>query len=178
MSAELKFECQKCGCCCNRILINSIGITVGLALLPGEEDLFKSYPDAVKPYMGLRRMQGKGKIVDLLCYQMVQEPCPLYDRIMKRCTRYEDRPMSCREYPFTHDSYFCIELYCTWVKQHDIKFGETPVRMAPEQQSAMIRMNSFFLSIHDQMQKKRSTLMMFDVATNEWAILKDDREIQ
>lgn len=174
MSA-LTFECQGCGNCCNRILIQQFDMTIGLALLPGEEDLFESYPGAVKPYMGLRRMRGKGSNVKLVCCQMVQEPCPLYDRIMKRCTRYEDRPMACREYPFSNTPSFCnMERHCTWVKSHnDIVFGETPVVIAPGQQAAMIRINSFFLSLRDLMMRERFMLVMFDVATDKWTIVKE-----
>lgn len=173
MLADLAFECQKCGNCCNRIRIRQFDMTIGLALLPGEEHLFESYPGAVKPYMGLRRLRGKGHNAELVCYQMVQQPCPLYDKIMKRCTRYEDRPMTCREYPFANDPSFCnIERHCTWVKSQDIEYGTTPVRMAPGQHSAMIRINSFFLSLHDRMKREHSMLAMFDVATDEWAIMK------
>jgi len=171
---DLTFECQGCGCCCNRIRIQHFGMTIGLALLPGEEDLFNVYPGAVKPYMGLRRMRGKGHNAELVCYQMVQDPCPLYDRILKRCTRYEDRPMACREYPFSNNPSLCdMERHCTWFKSQDaVTFGETSVMMAPGQNAAMIRINSFFLSLHDRMKKERSMLVMFDVATDEWVILK------
>ena len=171
--SDLVFECQKCGACCNRIRIQTHDMTLGLALLPGEEHLFEPYPGAVKPYMGLRKLRGKGHNAELACYQMVQQPCPLYDRILNRCTRYEDRPMTCREYPFGNDPSFCnIEKHCTWVKSQDIEYGTTPVRMAPGQHSAMIRINSFFLSLHDRMQRERSELVMFDVATEGWVILR------
>ncbi len=172
MLDDLVFECLGCGACCNHILI-PYELTIGLALLPGEERLFESYPGAVKPYMGLRRMRGKGQNTELVCYQMVQQPCPLYDKIMKRCTRYEDRPMTCREYPFASSSSLCnIEQHCTWVKTHDIKYGTTSARMPPGTHSAMLRIGSFFLSLHDRMQRERSMLVMFDVATDEWVVVK------
>jgi len=172
--SDLAFECQGCGNCCNRIRIQSHDMTLGLALLPGEEDLFNVYPGAVKPYMGLRRMRGKGYNIEVVCHQMVREPCPLYDKILKRCTRYEDRPMACREYPFSSDpSTHAIERHCTWVKSHDdIVFGETQVQMTPGQNTAMIRINSFFLSLHDRMQGEHFMLVMFDVANDTWAVLR------
>lgn len=178
MLADLVFECHRCGCCCNRILIPYRGITVGLSLLPGEEHLFESCPGAVKPYMGLRRMRGKGYNVEVVCYQMVQQPCPLYDRILNRCTRYEDRPMVCREYPFSNDpSSSTVEQHCTWVKSNESLFDKTPIQMEPGQQSAIIRINSFFLSLHDLMVRERSMLVMLDSATDEWAIIKAGDEM-
>lgn len=171
MLDDLVFECLGCGACCNRILIPYNELTIGLALLPGEEDMFDPYPGAVKPYLGLRRMRGKGHNAEIVCYQMVQEPCPLH--VMKRCTRYEDRPMACREYPFSNSP--CsnsLERHCTWVKAHDIEYGTTSVRMTPGMHSAMLRVNSFFQSLHDRMQRERSTLIMFDVATDEWVVAK------
>lgn len=175
MLADLVFECQGCGNCCNRILIPYKGMTMGLALLPGEEELFDPYPGAVKPYIALRVLRGKGQTAKLVSHQMVQEPCPLYDKILKRCTRYEDRPMVCREYPFSHDPSFCnIERHCTWVKSQDIVFDETSVRMEPGQHAAMLRINSFFLELHDIMRRDRYMLVMFDVATGEWVPMIDD----
>jgi len=45
--------------------------------------------------------------------------------------------------------------------------------MAPGQNAAMIRINSFFLSLRDLMMRERFMLVMFDVATDKWTIVKE-----
>lgn len=170
----LRFECLRCGRCCNRIRVESCGVTQGLPLLPGEETLFAEFPDALQPYAAIRAPYHRKKNLKVVSSQMVQEPCPLYDPDARTCTRYDKRPQVCRAYPFSFGG-TKIEANCGWHNsvQLQIQYGKTAVIHGEEQASAEQQINSFFMTLHNQMQRTgRTQLLMYDIALQEWVLLK------
>lgn len=92
------YECQRCGKCCSSLLQPDRGIIRGLSLLPDEVDLFPE--ELVKPYLGIgRRPHESGFTV--IAYQLSVEDCPKYRE--KLCIIYEERPTTCRQFPFSLD---------------------------------------------------------------------------
>ena len=166
----LRFECLRCGRCCQRIRVRSSGLAQGLSLLPGEEKLFAEFPGAVMPYAAIidsRRRNPRPKPVS---YQMVMEPCPLYDPDTNACTQYAHRPAVCRAYPFAHSG-AQIEANCGWRDsvRTKLKYGETPVEQGAEQINAEKQVNMFFIRLHQRMQRTgRTTLLLYDVDLLEW----------
>jgi Fe-S-cluster containining protein len=75
------------------------GVHSGLALFPGETDLFPS--NVVFPFRGVggKPQNGEFKIV---MFQLGANTCPHLDTEMTevRCRIYEDRPLICRCFPF------------------------------------------------------------------------------
>ncbi len=173
----LRFECLRCGQCCNRIRIDHLGIAQGLSLLPGEEKLFAAFPDAILPYTAIRKpRQGKSRI-KIICYQMVQEPCPLYDPDTKTCTQYKKRPMVCREYPFSSGG-TSLEANCGWKKAEVIKYGETAVIRGKEQIKGELEMTAFFKGLNQRMRRTGYTkLLMFDINRHEWVQIDAEVEV-
>lgn len=118
------FECLHCGRCCEKIITTNYGISAGMYLKPSEKWLFRRYPSAVVPYLGIART-GKSKPKRIICYQLAVEPCPLYDADTKRCTQYESRPVACRAYPFSLDvGRLTVDERCKWFEDHDFKRGD------------------------------------------------------
>jgi len=164
----LRFECLRCGHCCNRIRITHQGVAQGLSLLPGEEKLFTAFPDAIMPYTAIRQPRPGKSRIKIICYQMVQEPCPLYDPITKTCTQYEKRSMVCRAYPFSSGG-ASIESTCRWRKAQTLKYGETTVIRGKEQERGESEMTSFFMGLKQRMRRTVYTkLLMFDIQLREW----------
>ncbi len=170
----LCFECLRCGRCCNRIRVESGGLTQGLSLLPGEETLFAEFPGAIMPHVAIRNPRHQKTCMKVVNSQMVQEPCPLYDPDARTCTQYDKRPVVCRAYPFSFGG-TQIEANCGW---HDsvqlkIQYGETAVTHGAEQAIAEQQTNSFFMALHKRMQRTgRTQLLMYDIALNEWIQLE------
>lgn len=164
---SLTFECRRCGHCCNRIVVETDGSHLGLCLLRGEEKLFAAFPDAVLPYIGIRR-PGRLRI-RTVTHQMVQAPCPLLGA--EGCTRYADRPTACQAYPFTSllDG-VSLEMTCPWSRSlQGIEPGRTQVRPGDEQDAGVAKMKDFFVGLRRRMRRTGYTrLMMFDVVTAEW----------
>lgn len=168
----LRFECLLCGRCCNRIRVASSGLTQGLSLLPGEETLFAEFPGAIKPYAAIRDPRHRKPHLKVVSYQMVQEPCPLYDPDTRTCTRYDERPMVCRAYPFSFGG-TQIEANCDWCNNVHLTYGETAVIHGKEQARGEQQVNSFFMTLHQRMQRTgRTQLVMYDIALQEWVLLK------
>jgi len=135
----------------------------GLCLLPGEEDLFDEFPGSILPYIGLRGRAGKPRI-EVISYQMVWSPCPLYDASNKTCTRYDERPVNCRSYPFSRmrDGY-SLEQYCDWVKeQGDHVVGETQVFAGDCADSAISECDDFFISLWKHREITGEILVFYD----------------
>jgi len=170
------FKCQECGRCCERIVVGNNGLCLGLSLYPGEETLFASFPDSVVPSIGLRR-PGRSRI-KIVSYQMIREPCPLYDRIMKRCTMYKHRPTSCKSYPFSFvaSGGHSVEATCSWVKaQDDVTYGKTVMQAGSEQNLAAAKVVGFFLDLRSRMERTGYTrLMMYDVESRTWGDVRPD----
>lgn len=93
-----KFVCQRCGVCCRDLIQQDRGILRGLSLLPDETDLFPE--ELVKPYLGIGKRPHVAKF-QVLAYQLASDSC-LY-LVENSCTRYDDRPTSCRQFPFSLD---------------------------------------------------------------------------
>jgi len=151
-----------------------MGSHSGLCLLPGEKKLFAAFPDAVMQYIGIRK-PGRSRI-KVVAYQMVQSPCPLF--VAGSCTRYADRPVACRAYPFSclRDG-VSLEMTCPWSKSYDhLEMGVTQIRAGGVQYAAAAKMKAFFIGLHRRMQRTGYTrLMMFDVVTAEWVEISADR---
>ncbi|OEU74051.1 MAG: hypothetical protein BA864_06890 [Desulfuromonadales bacterium C00003093] len=170
----LRFECLQCGRCCNRVRVESCGLTQGLSLLPGEEKLFAEFPDAIMPHAAIRNPRHRKPRMKVVNYQMVQEPCPLYDPDTRTCTQYDKRPWVCRAYPFSFGG-TQIEANCGWHDsvQAQIQYGETAVIHGNEQANAEQRIDSFFMAVHKRMQRTgRTQLLMYDIALQEWVQLE------
>ncbi len=94
----MSFICRQCGRCCRGLVFSDHGIRRGLTLFSEEA---KHFPDeSVKPYLGIgkRPYDSKFKIV---AYQLTADVCS--HLIDDKCSDYEDRPASCRQYPFSLD---------------------------------------------------------------------------
>jgi len=164
------FECLRCGRCCERIVVEGLdGIYTGLCLFPGEQKLFEAFPDVIMPHIGLRKRAGKLR-VEVLCYQMVQDPCPLYDAIGKTCTRYDERPRVCREYPFSGIGGGCsLEQHCSWVKSlGEVEIGKTALQAGTVPDAAIAETDSFFMSLHQRMQRTGERMVFYDMSNDVW----------
>lgn len=90
------FQCQRCGKCCHNLVSEDKGITRGLTLLPNEVSLFKK--ENITPALGRGKTPGHPDF-QIEAYQLAEEVCPqLKGRF---CTVYEDRPVSCKQFPFS-----------------------------------------------------------------------------
>jgi Fe-S-cluster containining protein len=149
-------------------------MTQGLSLLPGEEKLFAEFPDTILPYLAIRQpRQGKSRI-KTVSYQMVGEPCPLYDPAKNACKRYEKRPAVCRAYPFSADG-VSVESTCEWEKSETIEYGETAVIKGAEQEKAASELKSFYIGLNQRMCRTGYTkLLMFDVNRHTWVQIEMD----
>lgn len=137
-----------------------------MCLFPGEEKLFEEFPDAVVPYVGLRKRAGKPR-VETVCHQMIRSPCPLYDPFNKTCTRYDKRPRVCREYPFSglRDGY-SLEQHCSWAKDVDeVTNGETVMRAGDCADAAIVDDRNFFMSLHQRMQRTGERMVFYDLSS-------------
>jgi len=173
---SLRFECLRCGHCCKRIRIDHCGIAQGLPLLPGEEKLFAAFPDAILPYTAIQNPKKRKSRLKVVFYQMVQEPCPLYDPSTKTCTQYDKRPAACRAYPFSEGG-TSIESNCGWANAETIKYGETSVIIGDAQDKAYLEITSFFIALNARMRRTGYTqLLMFDITLREWVQLEVDTE--
>lgn len=93
-----QYVCQRCGKCCNDLIQRDRGILRGLSLLPEEVHLFPE--ELVKPYLGIGKRTHESKF-QVVAYQLIAETCPyLAD---DGCTRYNERPVTCRQFPFSLD---------------------------------------------------------------------------
>jgi Fe-S-cluster containining protein len=95
MPSGARFSCTRCGKCCEGLVSEDKGVLRGLTLLPDEVGHFP--PEMVEPAIGVGR--GPGCDGFIVAYQLVADVCPhLCDC---RCLIYEDRPASCRQFPFS-----------------------------------------------------------------------------
>lgn len=94
----MSFTCRQCGRCCRELLQNDKGIQRGLTLLPEETKLFSE--DQVKPYLGYGKRPYE-KDFKILAYQLTLPSCPYL--IENKCTVYDKRPATCRQFPFSLD---------------------------------------------------------------------------
>lgn len=164
------FECLRCGHCCERIIVEGLGgIKFGLCLFPGEQKLFDAFPDALLPYIGLRKRAGKLR-VETICYQMIQAPCPLYDPVSRTCTRYDERPRVCMGYPFSGigDGY-SLEQHCSWVKElGEVELGKTVMRAGSVPDAAIVDDQSFFISLDQRMKRTGERMVFYDMSNDVW----------
>ncbi|HUS79154.1 MAG TPA: YkgJ family cysteine cluster protein [Patescibacteria group bacterium] len=95
MTGETSFHCLRCGKCCRNLLAEDQGITRGLTLLSDEKAHFPE--SMVKPAAGVGRSPS-GEGFKVTAHQLTLDDCPhLEDGL---CTIYDDRPASCRQFPF------------------------------------------------------------------------------
>ncbi len=178
-----KFECLDCGDCCKRIIIHDRGqlqLTVGLCVMPKERKLFKHYPDAVIiPYIALK--QKNQEKLNIICYQLVTEPCPLLDPKTNKCMNYKKRPMVCREFPFSIETGgLSIEKNCGFAKLHndDIDYGTTDINIGQIQKSALRKQFNLFERIQQRLLKEPDLLcLIFDCEQKKW-FWREDNEIR
>ncbi len=90
--------CQRCGKCCNDLVQQDRGILRGLSLMPEETHLFPD--ELVKPYLGIGKRPHMDKF-QVIAYQLVSDSCP--HLVDNSCNRYDERPTSCRQFPFSLD---------------------------------------------------------------------------
>ena len=94
----MSFVCRMCGKCCRDLVLRDNGLLRGLTLLPEET---KNFPDEqVKPYFGVGKRPYDPKF-KILAYQLTNTDCP--HLVEDKCNSYENRPASCRQYPFSLD---------------------------------------------------------------------------
>ncbi len=90
--------CQQCGKCCNDLIQPDRGILRGLSLLP--EEIINFPKEQVKPYLGIGRRPHESNF-RVIAYQLTTETCPKLED--NKCTDYENRPTTCRQFPFSLD---------------------------------------------------------------------------
>ncbi len=94
----MSFVCRLCGKCCRDLVFRDNGILRGLTLLPEETQYFPE--EYVKPYFGIGRRPYDSKF-KIFAYQLTTADC--FFLVEDKCTNYENRPASCRQYPFSLD---------------------------------------------------------------------------
>ena len=94
----MSFICRQCGDCCRGLVFEDHGVKRGLTLFPEEA---KRFPDEqIRPYLGLGKRPYDPKF-KIIAYQLTADVCPnLKD---DKCSDYENRSASCRQYPFSLD---------------------------------------------------------------------------
>lgn len=94
----MEFNCQQCGKCCRGLLLKDNGLLRGLTLLLEEIHLFSL--NQMKPYLGFgKRPYSKG--FKIMMYQLTEANCP--HLMNNQCTIYLNRPVTCRQFPFSLD---------------------------------------------------------------------------
>jgi len=100
MSDTYKFECDRCGLCCERTVVKTELGRYGAFLIPHERFLFPE--KCVRPLFGIG-IKGKSrprpKII--YAYQNISQPCVWYVPELKACMIYDRRPLSCMEFPLS-----------------------------------------------------------------------------
>ena len=94
-----KFLCVNCGRCCHSLLSEDLGITRGLTLLPNEVLEFEK--EYVKPAVG-QGLNPDDPDFQVIAYQLSKDDCPHLEGSF--CMIYENRPISCRQFPFSLES--------------------------------------------------------------------------
>ena len=96
LSGAAKFNCMRCGKCCENLVLEDKGVLRGMTLLPDEIGIFP--PRMVEPAIGVGREPScEGFII--VAYQLVAGVCP--HRGDGQCLVYVSRPASCRQFPFS-----------------------------------------------------------------------------
>ncbi len=168
----MQFLCLHCGRCCDKILRTVYGITIGIYLRPSEKRLFKQFPDAVVPYVGVAK-RGDNKPRRVVCYQVAVEPCPLYDKVTKTCTQYDSRPVACRAYPFElQGSRMSIESSCKWLGEHELEYGKTRIDAVEDIKNAF-KLNQDFRR-YPSKYPNLPVVMIFDIKEKEWVKIEHD----
>ena len=90
--------CQRCGKCCNDLVQQDRGILRGLSLMPEEIHLFPE--ELIKPYIGIGKRPHVSKF-QVIAFQLVLDSCPYL--VENKCSTYDERPTSCRQFPFSLD---------------------------------------------------------------------------
>jgi len=169
---KTNFECLHCGRCCERIIIETeYGINVGMYLQPSEIKLFRRFPSAVLPYIGLAK-KGRSKPKKVVCYQLAVEPCPLYDKTTKTCTQYDSRPLACRAYPFNFsDGRLTAEEHCKWYEgvENTLEVGKTRIN-APDAIQYAHKIHNIFMKYEQPL--NLPVMMIFDVRKKKWVIVE------
>jgi len=94
----MSFTCQQCGKCCRDLVFKDNGILRGLTLLPEEIPHFPE--EHVRPYFGVGKRPYDPRF-SIIAYQLTTMDCPHLED--NQCDKYETRPASCRQYPFSLD---------------------------------------------------------------------------
>lgn len=79
------FSCRRCGTCCHSLLEYHGPIRLGMALMPGEINLF---PTVFPLYAKWREIRA---------YQIDEDTCPHWSE--EGCAIYAKRPATCRAFP-------------------------------------------------------------------------------
>ncbi len=157
-----RFECLRCGTCCNTILEEVYQVQVGLNLLPDEVKLFDSAD--VRPLIGIKTSEG---IVPVL-YQMIRDHCPFYDNGRSACTMYEKRPLVCRAYPFKVVLNVTKFGRCTWLNDLQEKI---PIELPSEIRIANEIINAYHRTILGLV--KREQILVYTFDREEWVALQE-----
>ena len=105
--------CQRCGKCCNDLVQQDRDVLRGLSLLPEETHLFPE--ELVKPYLGIGKRPHMDKF-QTIAYQLSSDSCP--HLVDNSCNWYDERPASCRQFPFSLDldeenePLLGVDMYC------------------------------------------------------------------
>ena len=93
-----RLVCQRCGKCCNDLIQQDRGVLRGLSLMLEEIHLFTE--ELVKPYLGIGKRPHMTNF-KVIAYQLASDSCP--HLVENSCRRYDERPTSCRQFPFSLD---------------------------------------------------------------------------
>jgi Fe-S-cluster containining protein len=161
----VKFQCQKCGKCCHTLLACDKGIKRGLTLLPDELKLFNE--DQVTPAIGQGRTP-KDQDFQIIAYQLTENDCPhLKNNI---CEVYDQRPTSCRQFPFSMDpgtqgSVLGIDTNCPAIIQLLDSGNRFEFKEREDAEKLLI--------IKTMVQLQPKLYWFYDLKTNNWK--RDDR---
>ncbi len=160
---DKRFNCIRCGKCCTNLLSKDEEILRGLTLLPEETSNFPK--TSVMPAIGIGSSPDEDYF-RILVYQIINDTCPNLSG--KSCRIYDDRPTSCRQYPFSlsldktlRNILIGYDLNCSSLKKNLITNSE-------EENYQEIMYARKFLKVRLKMKLTKEKIWFFDLHDNQW----------
>jgi Fe-S-cluster containining protein len=160
---DKRFSCIKCGKCCKNLLSKDERILRGLSLLP--EEICNFPKTSIMPAIGLGSSPDEDDF-RILVYQIVNDTCPNFSG--KRCKIYDDRPTSCRQYPFSlsldntsKNILIGYDLNCPSLKKNLIAKSE-------KENYQEIKYAKRFLKVRLKMMLTKENIWFFDLQDKQW----------
>jgi Fe-S-cluster containining protein len=156
------FKCIKCGVCCSNLIYSDKGVFRGLTLLPNEKKIFPKY--LINPAIGIGK-NPREKEFKIIAYQFTKNTCiHLKNNI---CVRYESRPSSCIQFPFSihkgvEEYLIGIDLNCPSMKEM-IQKDQKLIISDKEKKAAELLMN-----LQLKVLQSKEIIWFKDVKTGIW----------